>query len=124
MHHALKCQLFSITTICLYTTSNELHLSLYYCLCVDTSESDGNTLGSEVRHTSEAGQVPPSSPEVAHCLEEAKRRARELREKAGQWTRRLTLVHTLTMHTAMSRKDNDTPAAVTSLCISRCVTYL
>ncbi|CAI8023122.1 WD repeat and FYVE domain-containing protein 3 [Geodia barretti] len=83
---------------------------------IDTSESDGNTLGSEVR---QAGQGPPSSPEVAHCLEEAKRRARELREKAGQWTRRLTLVHTLTMHTAMSRKDNDTPAAVTSLCISR-----
>ena len=87
-------------------------------ICLGTSESDSNTLGTETRPAGEAWQ-PPSSPGLAHYLEEAKRRARELKEKTGQWSRRLTLVHTLTMHTAMARKDNDTPAAVTSLCISR-----
>ena len=37
----------------------------------------------------------------------------------GKWIRKLTMVHQLTMHTSFHRKDNDNPASVTSLCISK-----
>lgn len=62
---------------------------------------------------------PPASPMVAHYLADARKEVEEVRDKTRQWTRRLTEVHQLTMHTAVSRKDNDTPAAVTSIHISR-----
>jgi hypothetical protein len=56
---------------------------------------------------------------LAQYIADAKKKAEEVRKKTGQWSRRLTQVHQLTMHTAVSRKDNDSPAAVTSLHISR-----
>ena len=38
---------------------------------------------------------------------------------APKWFRKLSQVHTLTMHTAFERKDNESPAGVTALCIAR-----
>ena len=38
---------------------------------------------------------------------------------AGNWSRRLKLVHTLTMHTSIHRRDNDKPSPVTCICISK-----
>ena len=66
-----------------------------------------------------AADPPPASRVLAHYIAEARKKVEEVRKKTGQWSRRLTQIHQLTMHTAVSRKDNDTPAAVTSLHISR-----
>ena len=38
---------------------------------------------------------------------------------APKWFWKLSQVHTLTMHTAYERKDNESPAGVTALCIAR-----
>ena len=86
-----------------------------------TSEGEGMAEGTQCRpeETVTDSVQPASSPVLVQYIREAKEKARELREKSGEWTRRLTQVHALTMHTAISRKDNDTPAAVTSLHISR-----
>ena len=86
-----------------------------------TSEGEGMAEGTPCRpeETTTDSARPASSPVLTQYIREAKEKAQELREKSGEWTRRLTQVHALTMHTAISRKDNDTPAAVTSLHISR-----
>ena len=95
-------------------------------MCVlGTIESERTTMGVECGQETgaEAVNPPGENPELTKHIEEAKKKMQELREKTGQWSRRFTQVHALTMHTAASRKDNDTPAAVTSLHISR-YTYL
>ena len=71
----------------------------------------GNKVGGYRGDT--AANPPPASPVLAHYIAEARKKAEEVRKKTGQWSRRLTQIHQLTMHTAVSRKDNDTPAAVT-----------
>ena len=95
-------------------------------MCVlGTIESERTTMGVECGQETGAEVVnpPEKNPELTKHIEEAKKKMQELREKTRQWSRRFTQVHALTMHTAASRKDNDTPAAVTSLHISR-YTYL
>ena len=73
----------------------------------------------EWRGLQSTANPPPASPVLAHYIAEAKKKAEEVRKKTGQWSCRLTQIHQLTMHTAMSHKDNDTPAAaVTSLHIT------
>ena len=83
-------------------------------LCVgDNSRSTEGCRGQSTANP------PPASPVLAQYIADAKKKAEEVRKKTGQWSRRLTQVHQLTMHTAVSHKDNDSPAAVTSLHISR-----
>lgn len=84
--------------------------------CVGASDSGKSTEGDRGEN---AAEPPPTSPVLAQYLAEARKKVEELREKTGQWSRKLTQVHQLTMHTAVSRKDNDSPAAVTSLYIAR-----
>lgn len=91
--------------------------TLYVCVvCVGGSDNGG--CGEDGRGET-GSEPPPMSPILANHIADARKKAEELRDKTGQWTRRLTEIHQLTMHTAVSRKDNDTPAAVTSLHISR-----
>ena len=85
-----------------------------HILCVGYSNGSAESSRGE-----NAAVPPPASPVLASYIAEAKKKAEEVRRKTGQWSRRLTQVHQLTMHTAVSRKDNDSPAAVTSLHISR-----
>eukprot|EP00731_Ephydatia_muelleri_P004878 Em0002g1054a len=59
---------------------------------------------------------PTAMPE--NPIEEARRKVEE-RKKAPKWFRKLSQVHTLTMHTAFERKDNESPAGVMALCIAR-----
>ena len=88
----------------------------YMCVCVGGSDNGGR--GEEGRGE-DGSEPPPMSPVLAEYIADARKKVEELRNKTGQWTRRLTEIHQLTMHTAVSRKDNDTPAAVTSIHISR-----
>ena len=83
-------------------------------LCV--GNNSGSTEGCRGESTADP---PPASPVLAQYIADAKKKAEEVRKKTGQWSHRLTQVHQLTMHTAVSHKDNDSPAAVTSLHISR-----
>ena len=96
---------------------------VYISVCTDRSESDGTTQSACADRAEPAPEPEqlPMSPVLAQYLEDTRKKARELREKTGQWSRRLTQVHQLTMHTAVARKDNDSPAAITSLHVSRCV---
>eukprot|EP00731_Ephydatia_muelleri_P004875 Em0002g1051a len=72
---------------------------------------------------------PTAMPE--NPIEEARRKV-EVRKKGDlsswmyditvktpKWFRKLSQVHTLTMHTAYERKYNESPAGVTALCIAR-----
>ena len=86
------------------------------CVCVGGSDNGG--CGEEGRGEN-GSEPPPTSPILAEYIADAHEQVEELRDKMGRWTRRLTEIHQLTMHTAMSSKDNDTPAAVTSIHISR-----
>ena len=88
----------------------------YVCVCVGGSDNSG--CGEESREEN-GSEALPMSPVLAEYIADARKKVEELRDKTGQWTRRLTEIHQLTMHTAVSRKDNDTPAAVTSIHISR-----
>ncbi|XP_019848853.1 PREDICTED: WD repeat and FYVE domain-containing protein 3-like isoform X2 [Amphimedon queenslandica] len=56
---------------------------------------------------------------ISRYVEEAKQRAKVLREKTGYWRRKLVLAHTLTMHTSFQRQDNTSPAGVSCITVSK-----
>jgi hypothetical protein len=100
----------------------------------DTESSEAPPRGTGDDTRGEEQEEPPPMPRndeirverqesqgsaLNQYIEEAKRKADELREKTGYWKRRLILAHTLTMHTSFQRQDNSSPAAITCITISK-----